>query len=434
MQFSDFANKKVVIMGLGLNGGGLESARFFYNAGCDVVVTDLQSAEILRTTIDRLSDCPNITYHLGGHNNEDFINADYIIKNPGVPPSSPFLKVAYDNGVIVTSDLEVFLNLAKPKSLIGITGTKGKSTTSTFISQILTANGIDNILAGNIGKSPLNSLGQEKEKIAVIELSSFQIDDLGVENGYFDLVVFTNIFPDHLNRYGTFEKYQEAKMRLIKYLKSDGKVICPLNNFSTPKLIDSQKSISFDQKYKFSLENDTPENQMNFNAAVLAVSELTSKSPEVIIANIDTLNPPRFRNQTTRKIGEISFINDSTATNPTVAITTLKNYASDKTLVILGGSDKDLPVKDLADFINLHQYHVAIIKSPVGEKLLTLIQAELVVVTSENFKEIILKSYDYLKINKGNFLILSPAAASFGLFLNEFDRGEQFDNIAFQIS
>lgn len=198
MDKSDFKDKKILIMGLGLNGGGLEAAKFFYKLGGKITVTDLQSEEILKPTIEQLKSCPEIEYHLGHHLESDFSNTDIVIKNPGVPPTSKFLEIASKSGATITSDLEVFLNLATPKKIIAVTGTKGKSTTTTFISQILSSLEIENILAGNIGKSPLNTLGYEKNKYVVIELSSFQIDDLGKKMPYFDTIAFTNIFPDHL--------------------------------------------------------------------------------------------------------------------------------------------------------------------------------------------------------------------------------------------
>lgn len=434
MEYSDFAGKKVLIMGLGLNGGGLESARFFYKAGSRVTITDLQSDKTLKTTIDKLNDCPGIIYHLGGHQKADFANTDLVIKNPGVPPTSEFLLIAKEHNIPVLSDLEVFLNLAKPGRLIGITGTKGKSTTSTFISQILSSLDQENILVGNIGKSPLNTLGKEDQKIVIIELSSFQIDDLGEEKEYFDVVVFTNIFPDHLNRYGTFEKYKKSKLRLLKYLKNTGQVVHP-ENFSLPKLSKLQSSKQFANEFNFPMENDTIQNRLNFNAAVIAVSLLTQKDPLEIIPQITTLSPPRFRNQTVRKLNGINFINDSTATNPTVTVKTLENYPSANSIVILGGSDKNLTVDELADFINTKNFSVAILKTPVGDRLSELVKPDLIICQTDSFYEAISLSYKYLStLNGEKFLILSPAAASFGMFLNEFDRGEQFDEIVSKLS
>ncbi len=429
MDKSDFKDKKILIMGLGLNGGGLEAAKFFYKLGGKITVTDLQSEEILKPTIEQLKSCPEIEYHLGHHLESDFSNTDIVIKNPGVPPTSKFLEIASKSGATITSDLEVFLNLATPKKIIAVTGTKGKSTTTTFISQILSSLEIENILAGNIGKSPLNTLGYEKNKYVVIELSSFQIDDLGKKMPYFDTIAFTNIFPDHLNRYGTFNKYQESKLRLINYLKPDGTIVYPKNNFPQIKHLDSQTAVQFDDSFKINLENDTPQNILNFNAALLVVSSTTQFAVDKILPKINTLTPPRFRNQTIRTIKNISFINDSTATNPTVTVGTLKNYNSTESVVIVGGSDKNLDLLILSRFINEKQFHVVLLDSPVGKKLSSHIRKDLIISNCSQFEKAIEDAYDFVKNINGKFVILSPAAASFGMFLNEFDRGEQFNSL-----
>lgn len=430
MSLSKYRDKKVLVMGLGLNGGGVESARFFYHLGAIVTVTDLQSENILKPSIANLTnDCPNIVYHLGGHIEEDFRHADYVIKNPGVPPHSQYLQIAKDSNAVITSDLEVFLQNARPHKIVGVTGTKGKSTTSTYISQILSDLDCPNILSGNIGKSPLNSLGEESGKVVIIELSSFQIDDLGDESEYFDVIVYTSLFPDHLNRYITFENYKNSKLRLLRYLKRTGIVIYPQKNFEfLPKT--PHRALSFGSDLANPIKNiTTPENKLNLNAAVLTVSVLTGKTCPEILGYIKNLSAPRFRNQFVRSLSKVNFYNDSTATNPTVTIKTLRNYPPQNTIVILGGSDKNLSIDELSDFINTQKIQILILITPVGQILKTQISPNLVIAESDNLKLLVQKGYDLLRKKNGGNLLLSPAAASFGMFLNEFDRGEQFNQI-----
>ncbi len=429
MDIQNFTGKKVLIMGLGVNGGGVESAKFFSHLGSIVTVTDLQDEKVLQKSLNLLKDCKGITYHLGEHIESDFIDTDIVIKNPGVPPTSKYLQIAKNKSKLITSDLEVFLQLAKPKKIIAITGTKGKSTTATFISQILDNLNIPNILVGNIGKSPLNSLGMEKDKYVVLELSSFQIDDLGKNAPYFDVIVITNIFPDHLNRYGSFNNYQKAKLNLFNYLKPNGSAVLPQNSsIEGPSKIN--KTIFFTDKFTSNIFNNTSENILNFNAALLSVSELLElNNPDQIIPKIKKLNPPRFRNEVVRKLNNIYFINDSTATNPTVAVSTLKNYSAKNSIAILGGSSKDLPIGVLADFINGNDFCVILLKTSVGQDLSQKIKKSLIIATAETLEEAINSGYKYLKKIKGTHLILSPGAASFGMFVNEFDRGEQFNYI-----
>src|SRR3989344_7855397 len=216
---SEFAGKNVLIMGLGLHGGGAGAAAFFARAGARVTVTDLKSRRELLPSVRELAQFRGITYHLGEHRPEDFRDTDYVVKNPGVRDDSRFLKIARTAGAAVLSDTEVFFR-ACPAPIIGITGTKGKSTTTWLIGAFLKGGekikSIKKIkkriwVGGNIRTSMLEFLPRvRREDTVVLELSSFQLDALhssrmsprGRASGFSPrIAVITNIFPDHLNRY-----------------------------------------------------------------------------------------------------------------------------------------------------------------------------------------------------------------------------------------
>src|SRR3989338_1253439 len=164
---ADFKSKKVLVMGLGLSGGGAGAARFFAKAGARVVVTDLKTKRELTPSLAELKKFKKINYHLGGHRVSDFKNADFVIKNPGVPESSKFVKIAERAGVPALSDVEIFFKLC-PAKIIGVTGTKGKSTAATLLYKLLKADPhkirvaeqrVTRVwLAGNIRKSVLDIL------------------------------------------------------------------------------------------------------------------------------------------------------------------------------------------------------------------------------------------------------------------------------------
>jgi len=147
-----FKNKKVVIMGLGLLEGGVGAAKFFCKQGAKVLVTDLRTKKELKSSLDKLKSL-DIDFVLGKHRKEDFINTDLIIRNPGVPRESKYLKIAKDNNISIKTDIDIFFDLC-PGEIIGITGTKGKSTAATLIYLFLKKKYPRTFLAGNIGVSP----------------------------------------------------------------------------------------------------------------------------------------------------------------------------------------------------------------------------------------------------------------------------------------
>jgi len=155
-----FKDKKIVIMGLGLLGGGIGAAKFFCKQGADVLVTDLKTRKQLKKSINSINQAykdNNIRFVLGRHRKKDFINADLIIRNPGVPRESEYLKIAKHNNIPIKTDIDIFFDLC-PGTIIGITGTKGKSTVATLIYLFLKKKYPKTFLAGNIGISPLEIL------------------------------------------------------------------------------------------------------------------------------------------------------------------------------------------------------------------------------------------------------------------------------------
>ena len=176
MQY-EFKNKKITVMGLGLFGGGVGVAQFLEKQGARVTVTDLRNAEELSSSIKQLEGLP-ISYKLGVHAEEDFINADMVIVNPAVPKDSKYLQIAQNNHVPINTEINIFFQLC-PAPIIGITGSNGKSTTTTLTGKILERTQRKTWIGGNIGKSLLGCLDEMKlTDIVVLELSSFQLEEL----------------------------------------------------------------------------------------------------------------------------------------------------------------------------------------------------------------------------------------------------------------
>ena len=202
--------KNVLIMGLGQFGGGVDSAIFACESGAKVTVTDLADTDTLAESLEQLGDC-DIEYHLGAHRAEDFKNADVVIVNPAVGPDNKFLQIARKANRLITSQIEIFFQLCACR-IVGITGANGKSTTTALTAGLLRA-GIgqegadyrDVRLSGNIGNEPLLGLlgRMDAHDVVVLELSSFQLEQLGrIQKGP-EVSVITNLTPNHLDRHGS---------------------------------------------------------------------------------------------------------------------------------------------------------------------------------------------------------------------------------------
>src|SRR2546421_12051117 len=218
----DLRGKRVLVMGLGLQGSGMASARYAAQQGAMVRVTDMKSPEVLAPSVQALAGLP-IEFVLGQHRDEDFLWAEMVIRNPGVPRSSPYLRLAQEHGAQIEMEIALFF-LACPGRIIGITGTRGKTTTTSLIYEILHAGGHATVLGGNIaGVETLSLLPQiTLETLVVLELSSWQLEGLAPHALSPSMAVMTNVYPDHLNTYANMEEYAEAKANIFRHqLSSD---------------------------------------------------------------------------------------------------------------------------------------------------------------------------------------------------------------------
>ncbi len=437
----DFKEKKITVMGLGLHGGGVGTAKFFCNMGADVLVTDLKKEEELKESLEKLEGL-DISFVLGEHREEDFINADLIIRNPDVPWDSFFIKKAKERGIPIKTDIEIFFDLFKGK-IIGITGTKGKSTVATLVYLFLKKR-YSVVLGGNIGVSPLELLLKNKEaKIAVLELSSFELEGLKRSP---ETAVFTNMLKDHLKRHGSFDKYVEAKKEIFLNQKEKNNLILNYDDkkvrsfakeavsevyfFSTKNIIKGsflkEGKIYFKKEEVCSLENiklKGNHNLSNVLASVAAAKIYSVSSKDIRKVLMDFEGVP-FRQQFITEVNGKNYYNDTTATIPDAVIEALKSFSGDIVL-IAGGVDKGSEYKDLAKKIKDKVSSLVLLPGTASDKLkkeLERIGFENIFL-AENMKEAVKKSSSL----KGNIVLLSPGGSSFNLFKNEFDRGKKFN-------
>jgi len=404
-----FKNKKIVIMGLGLLGGGVGAAKFFHKQGAKVLVTDLKTRKELKESIKKLKKLNRVKFVLGKHRKEDFINADLIIKNPGVFRESKYLKIAKDNNISVKTDIDIFFDLC-PASIIGITGTKGKSTTATLIYLFLETKFPNTVLAGNIGISPLEILGRVNKKTKVVlELSSFELEDLKKSP---HIAVITTLFPDHLNRYKNFNDYIEAKKSIFKYQKKNDILILNYNNPETRNL--AKEALS--KVYFFRDSN------ISAAVSVAKIFKIPKKNIKKVLSNFRGV--PNRQELVAIK-NEVKYINDTTATTPQSAILAIKRFSTSRIILIAGGQDKKLNYKQLAKEIKKNVEHLILLPGTASDKLKReLTETRVPAFSARSMKEAVKRARSLAQ--KGDIILLSPGAASFNLFENEFDRGEQF--------
>ena len=447
-------NKKVMVMGLGLNDGGLGAVKYAISKNVsDLIITDFKSAEVLKPTIDKINLLSKnntfIKYILGNQNIEDYTNIDVIIKNPGVPNDSPYIKTAKEAGVLVTSDVELFFehvnSLENKPKVIGITGTRGKSTTTTLIYNILSDfYGKDRVLlGGNIGKSVLNLLDDIKSNhYIVLELSSFQLDNIKYSP---HIGVFTSFFPDHLDRYKSIEDYFISKTNIVAFQDKNDFAVLNIDNERINNLANTLKSkvitYSFNNKNSnihidgnyiiqdnsqildmkdISLFGD--HNKYNIMASI-AVSTILEVPNESLVKSIKSFTGVKGRQQLLGIIDGIEIINDTTSTMPVALTVALDTFKDKPYVLICGGEDKGLDYSDISNHI--HKNLKAVVLLPGSASILIKkYMSDVNIYEVKTLADAVDKAFT-LSVT-GDRIVFSPGATSFGLFLNEFDRGDKF--------
>ena len=447
-----FKNKKVLIFGLGINDGGLGMAEFFLKEGAKLTITDTKDEEYLKPTLEKLAKYgDDITYHLGGHVEKDFVDNDIIVRNPGVRPGDRFLKMAQDAGKQIEMEMSLFHKLA-PCPIIGITGTKGKSTTTTLISEFLKQKFGEKIfLGGNIGRSAIRELnGLDKDNICVLEISSYQSKVMGENEISSDIALVTNMYRDHLNWHPDMQDYIESKKDIFRYQDKDGILVVNMDNDITKQFPKDAPGIV----KRFSLKDSSVEyymdedlnvyengkkllniktsiligehNQYNILGAI-AVSRTYGITPEQILTVLENFKGVSGRQELIRELNGIKFYNDTTATSVEAIEAMFKRFGSDyakKIIMISGGVDKGLEYGKLLPYMEEYLKKLILLEGTASEKIMDIYP------NFEgpfgDFKEAIDCAYG--NASKGDMVILCPGASSFNMFKNEFDRGDQFVN------
>ncbi len=446
--------KHVLMLGLGIHGGGASTVRWLLRHGAYVRITDLKTRRELASSIKTLPKHSRITFSLGGHRLADLQGIDLVVQNPGVPAHSPFLREIRKRKIPIVNEAVLFLCNAKGV-VVGVTGTKGKSTVTALIGSVVRQQyGQRVFVGGNIKTTPMLDILDRlhKRSIAVIEFSSWHLEAFKHVKTSPHIAVVTNLLDDHLNRYRHRNAYYQAKSLIWKWQTKDDVVI--LNHDNVPSrswhkqipgrpLWFSQHSFGrgngafFDgnklcvrrkNKVKtLATTNDLhipgQHNMMNALPAVL-VADLLGVPAKKIQQGLHAFHGLSGRLEKVAVKSGVAYYNDTTATAPAATIAALESFPK-QTVLIAGGAEKNLPMEKMAEEIKKRAKTVLLLPGTATDMLARLLRERNVpynLVRSMNEAVQVASR----KATKGDIVLLSPGAASFGLFLHEFDRGDQF--------
>ncbi len=445
MEVGEYSGKLVTILGLGRyeHGSGIAAVQFFIDQGANLIITDLQSEEDLQKQVERVKFYASkknhqgtITWVMGEHREEDVQKVDLVVPNPGVPVTSKYIQLAQEAGIPVESEMSLFFKRC-PSKILGVTGTRGKSTTTALIAHLLEVSDKKIWLGGNIAKSsPLEFLSQVQENdLVVLELSNFMLEYLNLQKLSPDIAVLLNVLPDHLSRYdGSMEAYAGVKEVITKYQGPEQVVICNKQNAYTNAIGQRTKArvIWFDETNPATPVNLQlsslvgGHNLANVLAAVVTV-EYLGLSQEQIENQLSSFRSLEGRLQFVDDINGITFINDTTSTTPVAGVAAIEALRDRGLVLIAGGADKGLSFSEYAQELTKLK---AVVFLP-GEGTDNILKAikeqgvDLEPISAQTMQDAVKLAYS--RAESGDIVLLSPACSSFGLFKNEFDRGDQFN-------
>lgn len=478
---TQFKNKQVLVMGLGILGGGVATTKWFVKHGARVTVTDLRKRRELAGSICALgAAAKKVKFALGRHRASDFKTNDLIVVNPAVPRESKFLEIARRAGKDVTNDAKIFFDLVR-NPVVAVTGTRGKTTTTNWIAHLVGGTFRGTAAAGNTPEMPLLALIEKLKKgegPAVVELSSWQLELMGKAARGPDIAIITNLYPDHLNRYRGMRDYARAKANIFARQTASQHLVLNAESpwtgfflarrprsqirfFSTKPLPKKRNGICLrggtvyltngkkrvkvlSRRTLARFAHKGAHNLENLLAATLAAHLARIPWP-VIRARLTSLPAIPFREETIARTKRLTAINDTAATSPEATIAALTRFADRNLILIAGGTDKKLEFGGWANTAKrfVKPEHLFLLEGSATEKMVRALRrvgyfrmgnraaypqlfGTLPSLTRAAWRKA--KEYPHATV------LFSPGAASFEKFKNEFDRGRKFNRYWKQIS
>ena len=448
----DLKNKRVLVVGLGKS--GVASALFLKARGARVTVSDTKTQDELKEEIPRLLD-EGIAVETGGHGERTFQNQDLIVVSPGVPLDAPPLLQAKALGEKVIGEIELAAQFF-PGKIVAITGSNGKTTTTTLAGDVVVNGGFPVVVGGNIGKPAISLVDEaDQDTIAVLEVSSFQLETIETFRPH--IAVILNITPDHLDRHRTFEAYTNAKARIFENQKGDDFAVLNADDPTCAKLSSRTRGQVFwfsrrkevksgayvhDGRILFRDHNGQREvmlaseillkgshNVENVLAAV-CIGMLSGVEPRRISKAVREFRAVEHRLEHVATVRGVEYYNDSKATNVDATIKALESFPANVHL-ILGGKDKGSDYSVLNDLLRQRTKRVFTIGAAAG-KIESQIKGASEIVHAETLENAVRLASD--SAHPGDIVLLAPACASFDQFRNYEHRGKVFKELVSSLS
>lgn len=437
-----FKNKRVTVLGLGLLGKRLGDIQFLSKYGAHVLVTDLKSKKELLSSIKKLKGYKNITYRFGEHKKEDFQNIDFVLKGQGTPLDSPYISHAKKLNIPIEMDESLFIKLAsKNIKIIGVTGTRGKTTTTMLIYHTLKKAGIRVHLGGNIRDTALLSLLPKIKEgdTIVLELSSWQLQAFRDMKYSPEYAVFTTFMPDHMNYYkNDLALYFDDKAQIFKYQKKKDVLV------AGEDMVVKIKKYKYNAKLKIGRKNSIPKNWkiklpgehnlLNISCAVQILKAYGLKM-DSIQKGVESFRGVDGRLKYIKTYKGVEIYNDNNSTTPHALEVALKSFRDKHIVLLCGGTSKGLDTSIAISAIKKYVSELVLLPGTGTNELLSGISNfKDLPITKENKITKVVSLKDGVKkglnfCTKGSIFLFSPGFTSFGLFKNEYDRGDQFEKI-----
>ena len=433
---------RVTVMGLGSFGGGAGLARYLAEQDASVTVTDLKDADALQDTLETLQGLP-IRFVLGEHRDDDFADTDCVFVNPAVPLTSPYLQLARSRGVPLDSELNLFVRQCAGR-IIGITGSVGKTTTTSLLGSILQAHDARTLVGGNIGGSLLSRLPDiEPDTSVVLEISSFQLEHLDWLGYSPPLAVVLNLAPNHLDRHGTMAAYQAAKEVILAHQTRDDPTVRAMaargrgrrlfysvqESLEAGVCRDGSALVLASDGERRVLCHDSDLRLRGLhnlgNAAAAAAAATLGVPPPTIAHGLQAFSGLPHRLEWIADKGGVAYYNDSKATTPFSTQSALQAFEQ-PVLLLAGGYDKGTPFDDLAHVMQ-SRVRVALLYGNTAPKLAAALER---VPTPPDVAQLptlaaaVQRAADLAR--PGDVVLLSPACASYDQFPHYEARGDHF--------
>ena len=435
----DLAGQRVVVMGLGRFGGGIGSARWLAGHHARVVVTDLAGESALNESVAKLADL-DIEYHLGGHDPSVLDGADLLVVNPAVSKDcSAFFQEALRRGIPWTTEVNLFLERC-PATVIGVTGSAGKSTTSAMIHACLRTAGSsgDLYLGGNIGRSLLCDVHEmSPDDTVVLELSSFQLADLPRIERRPDIAVMVNVWAQHLDRHGSFASYFDCKLNMIREAKREMPVVVGFDDPSLVSMVEaagraSAVRIIRASQTRLSVRPRVPGGHNALNARCAAAAcDLAGVEGPAISRGIENFAGLAHRLQHVGRYAGVDYYNDSKATSPRTAAAALRAFDR-PVIALIGGRATAVSCDELVSAI-VTSSRATVCFGSGGDMVYTAVRGSCMGRESvelhrvEHISEAV--ALAGTMASEGDIVLLSPGFQSYDAFANYEQRGDIFTSL-----